>query len=355
MAAVTRLSKAAANIMINHIITFYASSIAIAVYGVQNQVKSLFSNIYLGSADTIWVMSGIYYGEEDKLSLDELQIFSMKACISLAAACGVVIYVFSEFLAGLYIGHSDPQALAMSREAVICLAITLPFFVYVFGLVNYMQGVKRFRAANTYIITIQCIIPLASLFVMINLIGARGAWVSTPVSAIVLAVIGTLYIVFQEGESFNTKRLLLSKRFFEDEGKELELVADSMLEVSGMSNLAMLFCMENGFSKKTAMLLSLCIEEMGGNIIKHGFTDGKKHYIYLRMLAKDNEVILRIRDDCIPFNPLEQYNMTIVNEEDPSKNIGIRMVMKLCSDVTYLSTFKSNNLIIHIPDKAAVV
>ena len=99
------------------------------------------------------------------------------------------------------------------------------------------------------------------------------------------------------------------------------------------------------------MLLSLCIEEMGGNIIQHGFSDGKQHYIYLRILAKSDEVILRIRDDCRPFNPLEHYRMTIQDENNPEKNIGIRMVMKLCSNVQYLSTFGTNNLIIHVPDK----
>ncbi|MBQ9434180.1 MAG: ATP-binding protein, partial [Synergistaceae bacterium] len=134
-------------------------------------------------------------------------------------------------------------------------------------------------------------------------------------------------------------------------GKELELVADSMLEVSGMAGLSMKFCKENGFSKRTSMLLSLCVEEMGGNIIQHGFSDGKQHYIYLRILAKADEVILRIRDDCKPFNPLEHYRMSIQDKDNPEKNVGIRMVMKLCSNVQYLSTFGTNNLIIHIPDK----
>ena len=110
----------------------------------------------------------------------------------------------------------------------------------------------------------------------------------------------------------------------------------------------MKFCEENGFSKKTSMILSLCIEEMGGNIIRHGFSDGRQHYIYLRILAKSDEVILRIRDDCKPFNPLEHYRMTVQDEENPAKNMGIRMVMKLCSSVQYLSTFGTNNLIIKI-------
>ena len=119
---------------------------------------------------------------------------------------------------------------------------------------------------------------------MIKVAGIRGVWWAMPVSAVLLALMSTLYILRQEGDTFSIKRLLLSARFFEDEGKELQLVADSELEVMGMSHLSMLFCHENGFSKNTSHKLSLCIEEMGMNIIKHGFNDGKKHYIYLRNL-----------------------------------------------------------------------
>ena len=355
MSGLSKLGKAIAGIMTNNIIVLFAASSALAVYGVQKQVLSLFGSLYLGSAETILVMTSVYHGEEDKFSLDQLQIFSMKTGIFLASLCSAVIFVFSDFLAGMYIGHADSEVLALSSEAVKCVALTLPVYVYVFGLVDYLQGVKRFREANVYTIMVQIVMPLISLLVMIKIAGVRGVWWALPVSAVLLAVLGMVYISRQYGEKFRIKRLLLSPKFWQDEGKELELVADSMLEVSGMSGLSMKFCEENGFSKRTSMLLSLCIEEMGRNIIQYGFSDGKQQYIYLRILAKAGEVILRIRDDCKPFNPLERYRMTIQDENDPAKNIGIRLVMNLSSEVEYLSTFGTNNLIIRIPDKRAVV
>ena len=129
--------------------------------------------------------------------------------------------------------------------------------------------------------------------------------------------------------------------------KELSITADTMLEVVGMSRLAGLFCQENGIDKKKANALALCIEELGSNIIEHGFSDGKAHSIDMRILAKEGEIILRIRDDCRPFNLVERYEMASV-QDDPTKNIGIRMVMKMSRDVKYLSTMNTNNLIIRI-------
>ena len=59
------------------------------------------------------------------------------------------------------------------------------------------------------------------------------------------------------------------------------------------------------------------------------------------------EIILRIRDNCLPFNLLERYEMAQV-QDDAAKNVGIRMVMKMCRDVQYLSIMNTNNLIIRI-------
>ena len=69
------------------------------------------------------------------------------------------------------------------------------------------------------------------------------------------------------------------------------------------------------------------------------------------MVVKEEELILRIRDNCTPFNPVERYNMKIKNDNDISKNIGIRMVMKMCKSVNYICTYNTNNLIVKLPIK----
>ena len=132
-------------------------------------------------------------------------------------------------------------------------------------------------------------------------------------------------------------------------GKEMEITADTQLEITGMSRIAGLFCTENNIDVSTANKLALCIEEIGTNIIEHGFKDKKTHAINIRMVVKDEEIILRIRDDCKAFNPIERYKMKTKNDNDPTKNIGIRMVMGMCNSVNYICTFNTNNLIMKIP------
>ena len=94
------------------------------------------------------------------------------------------------------------------------------------------------------------------------------------------------------------------------------------------------------------MYASICVEEMVYNIFEHGFNDGKKHSIDIRILIKGEEITLRIRDDCRPFNPKKWYE--IYNPEDVTKHIGIRLVAKMAKEIKYVNVMNLNNLIIKI-------
>ncbi|MBQ8687236.1 MAG: ATP-binding protein, partial [Ruminococcus sp.] len=106
------------------------------------------------------------------------------------------------------------------------------------------------------------------------------------------------------------------------------------------------FCTENGATVRQTYLVSLTVEEVVGNIMERGFSDGKAHHIDLRILRKSDGWTLRIRDDCPLFNParyLEQFT-----DDDPSANIGLKLIRGIASDMVYLNALKLNNLMIRI-------
>ena len=210
------------------------------------------------------------------------------------------------------------------------------------------MGVERYKAANVFTILQQSAFCILSVWVMVKFMGGRGVWFATPVTLVLVLICSAVYISRQDGDLFKNKRLILRHNFGSALGKELNISATTMLEIEGMSRLSGLFCQENGFDRKHGNRLSLCIEELGMNIIKHGFSDGKPHSIDIRILIKDDELILRVRDDCKPFNLLERYELIRQQEADPGKNIGIRMIVNSCRDIKYLSTMSTNNLIIKI-------
>jgi anti-sigma regulatory factor (Ser/Thr protein kinase) len=86
---------------------------------------------------------------------------------------------------------------------------------------------------------------------------------------------------------------------------------------------------------------------MAGNVVDHGFRkDKKKHTVDVRVVYKDDSVLLRIKDDCIPFDPAERQKITY--PDDPAKNIGIRMVYRMADDIQYQNMLGLNVLTIKI-------
>lgn len=76
------------------------------------------------------------------------------------------------------------------------------------------------------------------------------------------------------------------------------------------------------------------MEEMAINVGSHGFVkDSKRRTVVLRAVYKDDRIILRIRDDCIPFSPKERSQLS--GENDPAKNVGIRMIYKIADEIEY--------------------
>ena len=350
-AAVVRLSKMFAILSINYMLAILSNTIAIAAFSVQKSVISLLGCMYLGIADTVWVMSGIYYGEEDRDSLDELQIFATQIGLKVTIIIGAIVFIFAKHIAGVYIGFANPEALSMGTESVRMVALSLPFYVIIYSFSDYLISVKKIKLANYYAFMLQFGNVVPTAFVLILLLGGRGAWIATPVSSLLTLGLASIFIVThkEDENDLNTKRLLLKREFGRDTGKELEITADTKLEVSGMSRIANLFCKENNIDAVTANKLALCIEEIGMNIINTGFRKNKKNSINMRAVIKNDEIIIRIRDNCKPFNPIERYKMQAKNDTDPTKNIGIRIVSGLCSSINYICTFNSNNLIMKIP------
>ena len=235
------------------------------------------------------MMTSIAYGEESRSALHDIQIIVIKYMLPVAAVISAVLILFRDNFAELYLGNADPVVMTMTSKSIFALGCTITLFVIMFSFHNYIDGIGRIYASNFFSGTIQ-FMPLIPIFIMIKLYGDDGIWPALFLGGVLYLTIAFIYVFITERNvPFLREKVLMLKNDFpsEEESVELEYSADSMLDVMGMSSTAHLFCLENGFSKKKAANLALCIEEMCGNIIQDGFNDGKKHTIHMRILAKD--------------------------------------------------------------------
>lgn len=89
---------------------------------------------------------------------------------------------------------------------------------------------------------------------------------------------------------------------------------------------------------------------MAGNVVEHGFNADKySHHLDLRVIRLDDGILLRIKDDCRPFNPQEIEKMG--SDEDLARNIGIRIVRNISDEMSYHNLLGLNVLSIRLSER----
>ena len=92
-----------------------------------------------------------------------------------------------------------------------------------------------------------------------------------------------------------------------------------------------------GMSKKMIFEMNLALDEMFTNIISYGYKDDKEHIIKVNINAENNELLMRIEDDGIPFNPVmaEEPDLECRIEDCRIGGLGIHLIKKLMDEVRY--------------------
>jgi anti-sigma regulatory factor (Ser/Thr protein kinase) len=131
------------------------------------------------------------------------------------------------------------------------------------------------------------------------------------------------------------------------EGDWMNLRIAGMEEVVRVSEAIQSACLAHGVDARRSYFAALAMEEMAGNIVRHGLTrDRRRHEIDLRVTWKGDSLVLCIKDDCVRFDPIERLNM--LSPEDPVTNIGLRLAHRIALDMSYQSLLGLNVLLIRI-------
>ena len=349
--AVGSVSTMLRNLILNNIMVAVAASTAVAALSVRNTLNTLFGSIMMGVGMTTAMISGIVYGEEDKHSAEHLLSISMRYALIIGGIQAVGIFLFASPLVALFSsGKEDAEIMAAyAVRAMRFYAFGLPLYGINQVFVNYLQGISRLKLANIVSFIDNFLYVIALSLILTPSMKTDGIWLAYPVSE-ALVVLTVWLAARHEHKAFPNSAaglLFLPDVFGAPDEDIMEAAPATIEEVSAVSAELADFCRARGATRKETLLIPLCVEEMANNIIQHGFTgDSKKHLLELRVMKKPDAWIVRLRDNCIAFDPGKRA--ATFDPQDPAKHIGIRMIYGMASDIQYVNTMQLNNLIIKI-------
>jgi Na+-driven multidrug efflux pump/anti-sigma regulatory factor (Ser/Thr protein kinase) len=327
----------------NYLMIRYGSVSGLAALSVQDSVRYFPMALCAGIEGAALILTGMFSAEQDEKALSRERRDILKWCFIGGTAAAAVFAASAPAIICLF---SDDRALHdESLRAVLLYLPGVPFLAFNSSAAAYLQGMGRKLDAGICVQLNHLVLPLICGGVLAEKYGAYGIYAAFPACEIIMTLlIAAAVFILYAGGMDNARAKLFGS--WPGIRAEMRRSISSSEQAAAVSEEAAQFCIQNGAGTVQAQHIALCIEELAVNSIEHGFTDGKNHHLEMRMIIGQEELILRLRDDCRRFDLTERYKM--INPDDPASGIGLRIVFASADDVSYSSALDLNNVCIRI-------
>lgn len=338
------LGAAVRGVILNHLLTTYTDTQSIEAFGAFIVIAPFVYALGNGTGSTCRMLTSISYGENDRASLRIIMSTVQKEGTYICLAEAVILFLLAGPIAGLYFPAGSAMYV-MLKTGLRALAVWLIPFLNSNAMSAYYQAMGKTFMASLLCLLEGVIVVSAVAAILVPRIGISGIWAGFFLAEIACCLAIAVYpvIFWKRKPKTADEWLAIPGDFGTAEDRRLDLTLRSMEDVISCSEMIQDFCIGQGADTRHAHHAGLCMEEMAANIVKHGFgRDNKKHAIDVRITADEHSIKMSLRDNCVPFDPQEYYEM--MNPEDKTKNIGMRLVTSLASEVSYQNKMGLNVL-----------
>ena len=347
--------RKAANIfrplLLNNLVLIIGGSTAMSAWATRNSMDSIGDVVGSGIAAAVMLLVGVLYGEENRDGIMQVCRLSVKWISLAVGAVALAMFILAPWLADLY-ATGNVEVAELSTFAIRCVAVNIVLNALIEAYVNFLQATEQMFRTYVITIAIRFVLIVAVSYLMGYLFGIYGVWLSSIVSSlIVIGAVVVIAMVRKRSIKIGPDDILGLRTDFGATPENTlwyNITSDNPKYTTETEDIYEL-CERCVLEKQKAFRVALCLEEMVTNIIDYGFSsDGKTHSIDIRIVAKNDDLILRIRDDCELFNVREKGEAWMENPEDITKNLGIRLTMASARDLKYVNTLGTNTLLITV-------
>ena len=278
-----------------------AGPIYVAIYGVIYTVSTVSASVFDGASNALSTVTAFFVGESDTEGIFTV----LKKALFEAGIGGSVLallcVVFAQELISFF-GIRDTAAIEQAAAAVRIFAFSMVFTGINMVITAFWQCIGRAKFAGIMSVIRNCLLVLVVGALLIpkgNVIGLSVSYVVTE-AACTLMILAVL--AFSSSKKYVVNKFAATEKSFE---KNYAIKTESMEAISG--DLDVLFGKWEIGMKQELVIRFVC-EELLLNIIKFGLDDERRrkdYYISIKLMERDGDYILRIRDNVSLYNPFD--------------------------------------------------
>ena len=278
-----------------------SGTLYVAIYGVIYTLSTIPISVFDGASDALLTVTAFLVGESDTDGIYAV----LKKALSAVIISGGIITLFCTVFSDAFIwffGIRDPEAIEIASVALRIFAINIVFMGVNTVITAFWQSIGRAKFAGAMTVIRDCILMLVlgALFIPnANIIGLSITYICTEILC-TLMIVGVL--VFRSSKKYVSKEYGMTGKCFE---RSYLIEAESMAQISGDLEA---ICEDWEIGMKQSFFINFICEELLLNVIKFGLDDESKkkaYYISIKLMEKDGDYVLRIRDNVSLYNPFE--------------------------------------------------
>ena len=336
-------------LIVNFLVLKYVGSVGLSAFAASNSLLAVIWAVPFGMVAVSRMLFSISIGEEDRRSLIDVMKIAMTKGMLLMCGIVALLILLAEPLTQLFYRDPSDPVYHMTVMGFRILPLCMPPAMWSLHYACYAQTAEK-KAMSIILPVIDGMVGVVLFsFLLIPPLKMNGLYISNVLNGILcFAVILTgAWISLKRFPRTLEDQMAIPRHFGAAENERIDITVRNMDEVVNISRQITAFCDERGIDRRRSFFAGLCMEEMAGNVVRHGFgKDSKQHSVDIRVAHKEDEIILRIRDNCSAFNPSEHARL--MEPGETGKNVGIRLVYQIAKDVRYQNLLGMNVLTIRI-------
>ncbi len=330
------------DILVNTVVVTVLGSELMSVYSVCLYGNFMERALSTGLTSVIALIGGILYGKRDYFGLREVTRKILIIGGALTFALFAAVEIRPQMIAALY-GFKNA---GLTASVATALRIYAFYFIFAFledFIQRYYPVIERSNIATAFEIMFNfaVMIPFSIIGVLAG--GVNGLCIGIVLGGAASLLFTDLYRRISERKRGNDGRNIFvvgkasSKVIFDT------TIKNTVPEASAVSERLISCCREAGFDTKDAYRIGLAAEEIAVSIALHGNKKtNRSDYIDISLSYTDGILILHMRDDGTPYNPV--YSI----QEKHLITDGMELAKAVVSKYSYQRILNLNNTFIEL-------
>jgi len=276
-------------------------ALCVAIYGVLYTVSTIPAGIFDGASGALSTVCAFFVGESDTDSIFAVLKKALTVVVIGGGVLAALCAVCSDALVRFF-GITDSAAIESASHALRIFAISMVFTGINTVITAFWQSIGRAKFAGWMSMIRNCLLMLAVGAVLIPKSSIDGLAVTYICTEVICTLLSVVVLVCRSSKKYVTEQYGTSGKCFE---RSYPIETESMAKISGDLEA---ICEEWEIGTKQSFFINFICEELLLNVIKFGRENAgkrKSYYISIKLMEKDADYVLRIRDNVSMYNPFE--------------------------------------------------